>query len=216
MNTFIQKFFIPQRGVAKGYHFMALFGAFAVGAFSFIALQGGIVPPIAIAHADSGSTISGTIQESVNHLTPYAGETIIYTFNVEALGGTVGTSTDVTIATDTLPSELTFISSNGTDFGTHGPDSATSSDSWSGVSDTFTITARVNANATGTILYIPPNIEYADDNCNVTSLAFSVGGEELHHRLRRAPAMTAMQQASQAVAWSPRSPSLPLPRTSPF
>ena len=170
MNTFIQTFFAPRRSMAKGYHFVALFGAFAVGAFSFIALHGGFVPPITVAHAAGGSTISGVIEESVSDLAPHAGETIVYTFNVEALGGTVATPTDVTIATDTLPSELTFVSSTGTDFGTH-------SGAWSGVSATFSVTATVNTNATGTILYIPPNIEYADGNCNVTSLAFSVGGE---------------------------------------
>jgi uncharacterized repeat protein (TIGR01451 family) len=170
MNTFIQKFFIPRRGVANGFHFVALVGAFVVGAFSFIALYGGVIPSVAVAHAISGSTISGTIPTvTVSDLKPHIGETITYSFDVEALAGNVATLTDVAIATDTLPSGLTFISSTGTDFGTFsGP--------WHASSTSFTVTAMVNANATGTITYIPANIEYVDGSCDLNSLAYSVGG----------------------------------------
>jgi uncharacterized repeat protein (TIGR01451 family) len=155
MNTIIHKFSAPRRGVAKGFHFMALFGAFTVGAFSFIALHGGLVPSVSIAHAQSPTNcvLSGNISGSVSNTAPHVGDTIVYTFGTNTFGGSVPTSTSVTIVmtNDTLPPGLTFISSSTSG----GPFSGL----WSGGVVNFTITAQVNS--TGTIAYAP-TFDYGD------------------------------------------------------
>ncbi len=162
MNTFIQKFFMSKKMMFKRSLTVALLGVLVLGS---VFLTGGSILSTPVAHACSLS-VNISVSGSVNNTTPHVGDIVVYTFSTNTFGGAdVPTSTPFTIvmATDTLPSGLTFDSSSTSG----GPYSGT----WSGGTVTFTITATVNA--TGTIQYTP-TFGYSDEGACADSMTVSL------------------------------------------
>ena len=140
---------------------VALFGAFVLGS---IFLTGGRILSTPVAHASpvpaTGSCSVNVISGSVNKPNPSVGDTIVYTFSTNTLGGAgVQASTTIVLANDTMPTGLTFVSSSTSG----GPFSGT----WSGGTVTITITATVDA--TGTISYVP-SFAYSGNDCAAESM----------------------------------------------
>jgi uncharacterized repeat protein (TIGR01451 family) len=165
MNTIVQKFFTPKRMMAKGLLFGALFGAFALGS---VFLTGGSVLSTSIAHADSCGASGISLTNGVSNANPRVGDTITYTIPK----GTISLAASTTVKlTDVLGKGLTFVSAISSP-GTY----SSSTGIWdmgtlSGPAYYFpslTITATVDADATGTIDNIP-TVEFSGDNCSATS-----------------------------------------------